>query len=64
MRDELLMKNKLTLSLALFACSSLAACGGEEAEVAQPTDAVIGEAISLAAPAPSLAQSLAEKRRA
>ena len=54
------MKNKLTLSLALFACSSLAACGGEEAEVAQPTDAVIGEAISLAGPAPSLAQSLAE----
>ena len=54
------MTNKLTLSLALFACSSLAACGGEEADVAQPTDAVIGEAISHDAPAPSLAQSLAE----
>lgn len=52
------MTNKLTLSLALVACSSLASCGVEDAEVAQPADAVIGEAQSLdiAEPAPTLAE--------
>jgi uncharacterized protein YkwD len=55
------MTNKLTLSLVLVACSSLLACGGEEAPLVEPIDAVIGEAQSLDSPAPTLAQALTER---
>ncbi len=55
------MTNKLTLPLVLVACSSLLACGGEEAPLVEPTDAVIGEAQSLDSPAPTLAQALTER---